>query len=407
MKLYQWMDAKGEFSQLKREIEKELKKTDQTSSQGERVQNLIFDWINRHKEAGEHFMEIFTSNKKLIHGILNRFLEDHPKLKSSDQAALIAQGEDALLRAIADYDFKNASTKFSTCAGTYIRRALTNLVAKEIKIKTTVPLDALFESDPYLRRISKEEEETLALIDEAFSTNILDRREALILRLRYEALNPSSNPTEAEPKKFSDIGIELKISAERARQLEERAVRKLAKFITHKRKLQRKNNPSVRKTLHESIPARSSAIEDASKFERMKPWYTDSVLPGKSSSDILKASLWRDNGSKLFMQAKAAGEKYKKDCEEQELRAEEEARQKALEERNGKPPEASISQEDWNKLTPSEVKVARLAFRRLTWDPKAITKFLMQTSSKSKNANITVTGTNRSLRSIRQKLGLG
>lgn len=178
---------------------------------------------NRLAEAGRVRDRIISANLRLVVSIARRFVDDQ-----NDFDDLISDGNVTLMNAVEKFDYSRGF-RFSTYATHAIQREYYRQIRRRRvdRSRFVHGVDKLIAeaSDEEVHRPAAESFLRYRKLAELMADQ-LDEREQFVLAMRF-GLN-----TEAGPQPLRVIGLELGVSKERVRQLEQRAIAALQRVAT-------------------------------------------------------------------------------------------------------------------------------------------------------------------------------
>jgi RNA polymerase primary sigma factor len=259
------VEGKGEFSKEElvdiqnkvRSLKARIKKMeDEIALPLDKLESLVTEI-----EAGERQLQLavkqmIEANVRLVISIAKRYTN-----RGLEFLDLIQEGNSGLMRAVEKFDYRKGY-KFSTYATWWIRQAITRAIAdqartirvpvhmieainkvnrvsrqllqeygreptaEEMSVKLDMPVDkvksvmkASLEPVSLDRPIGEDEDSNLGdFIEDTFST--LTRREEKVIRLRFGL-------GDGTPRTLEEVGTIFKVTRERVRQIEAKALRKL------------------------------------------------------------------------------------------------------------------------------------------------------------------------------------
>ncbi len=231
----------------------------------DKKETIVFQWRKEFPKAAKYFDEISNLHRRLIFTPIKNCLSNNSSLDRDD---LEEVAEKNLWFAIPTYD-ANTGNKFSTYATTCIRNGLTKFIISKVNINAqelakAQSLDADIKSKngdelnrhsiiadtkqltPLEQIILNERTELVDLIKNIAKSELLNENERFVLKKRFEAIGstpqskflilrsrlnlPVSHQLE-QPETLEQVSERLNLSRERIRQIEEKALKKIADFI--------------------------------------------------------------------------------------------------------------------------------------------------------------------------------
>ncbi|AQQ09888.1 RNA polymerase sigma factor RpoD [Sedimentisphaera cyanobacteriorum] len=199
------------YNCLKKLHQQEKKTLNLSSPSGKKLQKMQ----SRLEEIGRIKHAVFQSNLRVVINIAAKHIGKHISF-----AELISEGNMALFRAIEGYDYTKGF-RFSTYAGWAVVRSFARITPSD-----SLPLEDSMHTD--MRNVDVSSvpvvEQAGRDLDEVISAN-LDPKEQFVVKSHYGLDDPSL--IKKKKKTLKQIGKELGVSQETARQIELKALQKL------------------------------------------------------------------------------------------------------------------------------------------------------------------------------------